>query len=60
MVTKVNTVSHRGFLGAHRYTTGGGIVRPTEVTIVKGSVVTELLRGNYISPTVCGAHLPPL
>ncbi len=58
MMTKDNPVSHRDFLGAHRYTTGGGIVRPTEVTIVKESVVVELLRGNYISPTVCGAHLP--
>ncbi len=43
MMKKVDTVSHRGFLGAHRYTTGGGIVRPA------GGVLPEASCGQLLS-----------
>jgi len=51
---KMRKVFHRDFLGAHRYTTRGGTVRPAD----SGCLPRAAKRGSYTSPPVCKAQLP--
>ena len=55
---KLNKVFHRDFLGAHRYTTGGGTARSAEGVLRTAVVCRGQPRGDAaLSPPVL-SHLP--
>ena len=57
--TITNVVFHRDFLGAHRYTTGGGTVRPAGGVLRTAIVCRGQPRGGTaLSPPVCRHTYP--
>ena len=57
--TITNVVFHRDFLGAHRYTTGGGTVRPAGGDLRTAVVCRGQPRGEAVlSPPVCRHTYP--
>jgi len=54
-----NEVFHRDFLGAHRYTTGGGIVRPAGGVLRTAVVCLGQPRGDTTFPLRCAWHTYP-
>ncbi len=52
-------VFHRDFLGAHRYTTGGGIVRPAGGALRAAVVCRGQPRGDTTFPLRCAWHTYP-
>ena len=59
MSAKQAKVFHRDFLGAHRYTTGGGTVRPAGSVLRTAVVCRGQPRGDAtLSPPVCRHTYP--
>jgi len=59
MKEKVHKILHRDFLGAHRYTTGGGIVRPAGGVLRTAVVCRGQPRGDTTFPLRCAWHTYP-
>ena len=57
--TKTDQVFHPDFLGAHRYTTGGGIVRPAGGILRTAVVCRGQPRGDATLPLRCAWHTYP-